>query len=178
MYIDLQTNWNKIEKCWLKRITMKKLMMKWNFWKPRKICCMKKPLCKKERWNQLLWQRNGKKCLNNHEKRWKITVDKKQLLITKQKWPSTTKKHRQNGICTFSELSNEKEIDCLKLLNTERRREILKKSNCIFNCLKPRHSTAECWSTKCTKCNRRYHTSNCTFLPTTTINARKIVQNK
>ena len=63
--------------------------------------------------------------------------------------------------CAFC-LGDHRHEDCKRVENAEKRKEMLKKYSCCFNCLKRGHLARNCsLKVKCSACKREHHTALC-----------------
>ena len=72
--------------------------------------------------------------------------------------------------CKGSHFSNA----CIKVADTQKRRDIVKRGGLCFNCLKGNHSVRECLAKgRCQKCQYKHHTSLCDGKLTQSTNLEK-----
>ena len=82
---------------------------------------------------------------------------KKNLLFGKSREMLT----RRKSSCAYCHSNDHFSTNCTKVLSVESRKSILRQNKMCYNCTGTGHTTAECKSRGCKKCQRKHHTSLC-----------------
>ena len=83
------------------------------------------------------------------------------------------KLNRGGQKCVFCDYTNHNAYKCMKVLEIQKRREIIRNKQLCYNCLKPGHMANKCRSRKCEKCNRSHHITVCDMSEKASIPVRK-----